>query len=144
MEGLFNLNKVILVGRLTKSPELRYTPKGVAVAHFNLAINNNRRNRKNETLFIDVVAWNKLAEFCAQYFQKGKGIYLEGSLSIKKWQSEDKITKTKIEIVADKISFLEGFENNQADNSVKQPDTVKHIVPEYDDTGCAEEDSIPF
>ncbi|HPG32114.1 MAG TPA: single-stranded DNA-binding protein, partial [bacterium] len=100
MEGLKNFNKVILVGRLTQTPELRYTPKGAAVARMNIAVNQ-KRNKKTETLFIDVIALNKLAEFCSQYFKKGKGIYIEGGLSMKKWTAEDKTEKTKIEVLAD-------------------------------------------
>jgi len=106
MEGLCNYNKVILVGRLTHSPELKYTSKGIPLTRFNLAVNS-KNNKTDETLFIDVVTWNKTAEFCAQYFKKGKGVCVEGYLSMRKWKIGKDEVRTKIEVVADKLSFLE-------------------------------------
>jgi len=150
-EGLKNLNKVILIGRLTHTPELKYTPKGAAVTRFCIAVNTRRRNKIEETLFIDVVAWNKLAEFCAQYFKKGKGIYVEGSLTMHKWQSkEDNSQRTKIEVLAEKISFLDTFgaidENSE---SVKNTGTADNVQPltaaeNSGDIVDGEEEDIPF
>ena len=139
MEGLRNLNKVILVGRLTQTPELRYTPKGVAVARLNIAVNQ-KRNKKTESFFIDVIALNKLAEFCSQYFHKGKGIYIEGSLSMKKWTADDKTSKTKIEVIADRVSFLEGGEETQPSNESEQTP----IINNKEGANFLDDEEIPF
>jgi len=143
MEGLRNYNKVILVGRLTHSPELRYTPKGAPVVRFNLAVNH-KKNKRDEALFIDIVAWNKLAEFCAQYFQKGKGIYVEGYLSLRKWQSDDNSQRSKIEVIAEKLSFLEGYSTAGEDaDSAESMKSVGIASPARFEDETTEE-SIPF
>jgi len=81
------LNRVILIGRLTKDPELRYTPNGVAVAKFTLAIN--RKFNRDETDFIDIVAWRGLAENCANYLGKGRLAAVEGRLQIRSYEGQD-------------------------------------------------------
>lgn len=149
-EGLRNLNKVILVGRLTHSPDLKYTPKGNAVTRLNIAVNTKRRGKQEDTLFIDIIAWNKLAEFSAQYFKKGKGIYVEGSLSMRKWKPDDSELRTKIEVVADKISFLDSF--GGADDETQNSSNDRQL-PDSDaggssfsaaDSGLLNENDIPF
>ena len=142
-EGLRNFNKVILVGRLTHSPELKYTAKGIPLTRFNLAVNT-KNNKVDETLFIDVVTWNKTAEFCAQYFKKGKGVCVEGYLSMRKWKVNNDEVKTKIEVVADKLSFLE---NISGDKVTEISDNENRDLSDIKKTFSSENiknDDIPF
>jgi single-strand DNA-binding protein len=87
-----DLNSVVLVGRLVRDPELRYTPQGAPVCEFTLA-SNRRFTKKDgekveEVIFVDVTAWNKLAEICAEYLKKGRLVALSGSLSQDRWEDE--------------------------------------------------------
>ena len=88
-----NLNKVMLIGNLTRDPELRYTPKGTAVADITLAINriwNNEQNQKQEeTIFVDVTLWGRQAELAQQYLTKGRGAYIEGRLQMDTWDDKE-------------------------------------------------------
>ncbi len=106
------LNKVFLMGNLTRDPELRYTPSGSAVTDLGLAVNRSWTGkdgeRKEETLFIDVVVWDRQAETCCQYLKKGRPIHVEGSLKMESW--DDKTTgekRSKIKVLADRVQFLD-------------------------------------
>lgn len=106
-----NLNKVMLIGNLTRDPELRYTPKGTAVADIALAINrvwNNEQNqRQEETTFVDITLWGRQAELAQQYLTKGRGAYVEGRLQMDTW--DDKATgqkRSKLKVVAETLQFL--------------------------------------
>jgi single-strand DNA-binding protein len=103
-------NKVIMVGNLTRDPELRYTPQGTAVATLRLAINSRFRSGeefKEETLFIDTVVWGKQAETSSQYLSKGRQVLVEGRLQERQWESDGQ-KKSKMEIVANTVRFLGG------------------------------------
>lgn len=107
-----DLNRVFLAGRLTRDPELRYTPSGAAVCKMNLAVTRYSRTkegeRKEDTLFINVSAWEKQAEFCGQYLRKGRPILVEGVLRSDEW--EDKNTgqrRSSIEVRASRIQQLD-------------------------------------
>jgi single-strand DNA-binding protein len=99
------LNRVILIGRLTRDPELRYTPNGAAVCNFTLAIN--RKFNKDETDFIDIVVWQKLAENCANYLGKGRLAAVEGRLQIRTYEAQDGQKRKVAEVVADDVRFLD-------------------------------------
>lgn len=98
------LNRVILIGRLTRDPELRYTQQGTAVARFTLAIN--RKFKREETDFIDIVVWQKLAENCAQYLTKGQLAMVEGRLQVRNYEGQDGQKRKAVEVVADDVKFL--------------------------------------
>ena len=109
-------NKIILIGNLTRDPELSYTPAGTGVANFGLACNR-RYGDKQETMFVDVVAFAKLAETVAQYCNKGKLVLVEGRLDQDRW--EDKTTgvkRSKHKITAGVITFLDGAKASTPDN----------------------------
>ena len=94
---MIELNKVLLAGRLTRDPELKYLPSGTAVCEMRIAAgrsyyDKNAGEKKEETLFINVTAWGKTAEFCNQYFTRGKGIFVEGRLKLDQWRSRQ-VTK---------------------------------------------------
>jgi single-strand DNA-binding protein len=102
------LNRIILIGRLTKDPEIRYTQSGIAVAKIGLAVDRRRKNAKGEkeTDFIDIVAWRKLAENCDNFLRKGKLISVEGRLQMRKYEAADGSKRIAAEVVADEIRFL--------------------------------------
>lgn len=106
-----SLNKVQLIGNLTRDPELRYTPSGAAVCTVGLATNRywttDAGERKEETEFHRLIAWNKLAEICSQYLVKGKKIYVEGRIHTNAWQAADGSQKTIVEIIIDDMMMLD-------------------------------------
>ncbi len=103
------LNKVILIGRLTRDPELRYTPNGVAVTKFSLAVDRTFKNRQGEreTDFIDVVVWQKQAESCASFLGKGRLVAVEGRLQIRAYDDSQGVRRKVAEIVAENVKFLD-------------------------------------
>jgi single-strand DNA-binding protein len=105
-----NFNKVLLMGNLTKDPELRYTPQGVAVVNLRLAVNRRFRNKnqelKEEVCFITAVVWNKQAETCNQYLHKGSGIFVEGRLQSRSWEDNAGQKRNVIEVRAERVQFL--------------------------------------
>ncbi len=106
-----NLNKVMLIGNLTRDPEVRYTPKGTAVADLGLAINRyyqgDNGERQEETTFVDVTLWGKQAELAQQYLGKGRPVYIEGRLQMDTWEDKQSGQKrSKIKIVCENMQFL--------------------------------------
>lgn len=110
---MLELNKVLLVGNLTRDPELKYLSSGTAIADLGLAVN--RRSfdrssgeRREEVMFIDVTAWEKQAEFCKNYLSKGRAIFVEGRLRQDKWEDKQTgQTRYKITVVAERIQFAD-------------------------------------
>ena len=106
-----NLNKVMLIGNLTRDPELRYTPKGTAVADIGMAINrvwNNEAGQKQEeTTFVDVTLWGRQAELAEKYLGKGRGVYIEGRLQLDTWDDKETGKKrSKLKVVGENLQFL--------------------------------------
>ena len=101
------LNKVFIMGRLTRDPELRRTQSGTAVTSFSLAVDRDYKSQSGdkETDFIDVVAWRSTAEFVAKYFTKGRMAVVEGRLQIREWKDKDGNNRRSAEVVADNIYF---------------------------------------
>jgi len=123
------LNKALLMGNLTRDVDLKYIPSGAAVANFGLAVNRTYTNSDGEkvddTCFVDIVAWNRLAEVAGEYLSKGRPVFVEGRLQMDSWEQEDGKKRSKLELVAQNIQFLGG---GKADNS-EEKDT---------------DDSVPF
>jgi single-strand DNA-binding protein len=105
-----SVNKVILVGRLGKDPELKYTPSGAPVAKFTLATDEVFKDRAGEqqrrTEWHTIVAWNKLAEICGEYLVKGKQVYIEGSIRSRQWEDQSGNKRTAYEIIAREMRML--------------------------------------
>lgn len=103
------LNKIILIGRLTRDPELRYTPNGKAVAGFTLAVDRNRTNAsgEREADFIDIVVWEKQAEIVANHLGKGRLVAVEGRLQIRSYETQDGQRRKAAEVVAQSVRFLD-------------------------------------
>ncbi len=105
-----NLNKVFMIGNLTRDPELRYIPSGTAVASFTLASNRSYTSasgeKKEETCFVRIVAWARQAELCGEYLTKGTPVFVEGRLQSRSWETPDGQKRSIVEVVAQNIQFL--------------------------------------
>lgn len=102
-------NKVILMGNLTRNPELRYTPNGTPVASFGLAVSRRFKqgeDLKEEVCFVDIVVFGRQAEHCGQYLSKGNGAIIEGRLQQRRWETEDGQKRSKHEVVAQTVTFM--------------------------------------
>lgn len=151
-----NYNKVVLIGNLTKDPEVRYIPSGTAVADLSLAINETFKNKAGEqvenTCFVDVVAWARQAETCGEYLSKGSPVLVEGSLQLDKWQNKEGENRSKLRVRAERVQFLGSPKNAEfsdgeapaqerkapaADQAPVAPD-----APDVNSTG--DDDNLPF
>lgn len=104
------LNRIVLIGRLTKDPESQYTPNGIALAKFRIAVDRPTKNPETgerETDFIDVVAWRRTAEFVTQYMTKGRLVAVDGRLQIRSWVAQDGSKRYATEVVADNVEGLD-------------------------------------
>ena len=105
-----SLNKVFLIGNLTRDPELRYIPSGSAVATFTVAVNRVYKSqageKKEQTSFLRVVVWGRRAEVCGEYLSKGNPVFVEGRLQSRDWETQDGQKRSTVEVVADNIQFL--------------------------------------
>ncbi|MCX5700492.1 MAG: single-stranded DNA-binding protein [Candidatus Omnitrophica bacterium] len=103
-------NKVLLMGNLTKDPELRYTPQGSAVVNLRLAVNRKYRDKnqelKEEVCFVTAVVWNKQAETCNQYLHKGSSVFVEGRLQSRSWEDNTGAKRNVIEVKAERVQFM--------------------------------------
>jgi single-strand DNA-binding protein len=124
-----NFNKVILAGNLTRDPELRYTPKGTAIASFGLAINRKWKSEtgesKEEVTFVDIEAWDRQAEVISQYFKKGRPILVEGRLKFDQWEDKNTHQKqSKLRVRLETFSFID---TKGVDGGV--PSEAPHVRP---------------
>lgn len=107
-----SLNKVLLIGNLTRDPELRYVPSGTAVATFSVAVNrvytSQAGEKKEEVSFIRIVVWGRRAEVCGEYLSKGSPVFIEGRLQSRSWEGQDGQKKSTLEVIADNVQFLRG------------------------------------
>ena len=139
------LNRVILIGRMTREPEMKYTTSGTAVANFTLAIN--RKFNKEETDFIDIVVWRQSAEFCANYGAKGRLAMVEGRLQIRTYEAKDGTKRKVAEVVADDVRFLDkqqGAGNGSKPQEKPQGGQDKAWAELGDISIDGDPDSIPF
>ena len=103
------LNKAILMGRLTRDPELRHTPSSIPVTTFTLAVDRNYASKgaEKQTDFIDIVAWRGTAEFVSRYFRKGQLVAVSGSIQTRNWEDKNGAKRVSVEVVADEVFFAE-------------------------------------
>lgn len=124
------LNKVVLIGRLTKDPELRYTPAGIPITRFTLAVDRNYKNQngERETDFIPVTVWRGTAETCAKYLAKGRLVAVVGRIQTGSYEAEDGTRRYTTDVVADEVKFLEwGEKKNQEQADVQVPEGFESI-----------------
>ena len=140
------LNKVFIMGRLTRDPELRRTNSGTAVTSFTLAVDRDFKNADGtkETDFIDCVAWRSTAEFAAKYFTKGRMAIVEGKLQIRDWQDKDGNKRRNAEVIADNLYFGDSRSDNATGGhqAVKAPVNVD--AEDFDEVEDDMDDSLPF
>ena len=124
------VNKVIIVGRLGKDPEVRYTPNGQAVANFTVATSENWTDKtsgqkQEKTEWHRIVVWGRLAELCRDYLKKGRQVYVDGRLQTRSWDDKDGVKKYTTEIIASSIQFL-----GTSPDKVESTDGVDYVQPE--------------
>ncbi|HTB22619.1 MAG TPA: single-stranded DNA-binding protein [bacterium] len=138
-----SLNRVFVVGNLTKDPELRFIPTGQAVANMRLATNRKYKSLsgewKDEVTYVGVEAWGKPAEACAEYLKKGSPVMVEGRLKLKEWTAQDGQKRSLLEVVAERVQFLTGGPRQEA--SLGGEDAGGH---ESDGPLPPGDDDIPF
>lgn len=140
-----DLNKVMLIGRITKKPELRATGSGQNVTTFTVVTNRNwtdkEGNKQEKAEFHNAVAWGKLAEICEQYLDKGKKVYVEGRLQTRDWEGQDGVKRYRTEVVIDNMIMLDRAGASSGGSS----DDI--VVEPVNDMGLTDEvnlDDIPF
>ncbi len=139
------LNRVILIGRLTRDPELKYTPSGTAVATFTLAVN--RKFNEVETYFIDVVVWRQSAEFVSNYGTKGRLAMVEGRLQIRTYETKEGQKRKVAEVVADDVRFLDKGTGQGSDKPTNPAQTGFEDLGKkirLEDIDIADDQEIPY
>ncbi|HUI40660.1 MAG TPA: single-stranded DNA-binding protein [Terriglobia bacterium] len=145
-----SVNKVILIGRLGKDPEVKYTPSGTPVAKFSLATDEAFKDRAGEqqkrTEWHNIVAWSKLAEICGEYLTKGKQVYIEGSIRSRQWEDQSGSKRTSYEIIARDMKMLGSKADSErsaasSPRSPAEPETAADAPPSAPE--ITDED-IPF
>jgi single-strand DNA-binding protein len=151
-----NFNKVILAGNLTRDPEMRYTPKGTAIARFGLAINRTWKNEagesQTEVTFVDIDAFGRQAEVISQYLKKGRPVLVEGRLKFDQWEDKNTHQKqSKLRVVLESFSFIDSrpAEGSQAApvrtaTASVGPAVVSTREPSEPEPAAPEQDDVPF
>ncbi len=132
-----SLNRVQLIGNLTRDPELRYTPNGNAVCTFSIATNRNwttdSGEKREEVDFHRIVAWNKLGELCSQFLVKGRKVYVEGRLSTRNWTAQDGSQKSTTEVVIDDMILLDSKGQGASQSEAPRESTEPAPEPEAEE-----------
>lgn len=138
----FNLNKVILGGRLTADPELKQTPQGVAVTSFSVAVK--RRGKEEQTDFINCVAWRQTAEFVCNYFKKGSSICISGNIQTRTWTDKDNTKRYATEVIVDEAFFVDSKSENPAGGAYANdaPSFQTQPSPKFEEVPSDED--LPF
>jgi single-strand DNA-binding protein len=149
-----NFNKVILAGNLTRDPELRYTPKGIAIAKLGMAINRTWKNEagetQTETTFVDVDAFGRQAEVIGQYMKKGKPFLVEGRLKLDTWEDKNTHQKqSKLKVVLESFSFIDSKGGSEGGAPASAPSArpaapSRAPEPSEPEPPAPEEDDVPF
>lgn len=120
-----NLNKAMVIGNLTRDPEVKTTPTGDTVTSFGIATNmvwtDKDGNKQEKAEFHNIVAWRKLGEICGNFLKKGSKVYLEGRLQTRDWEGEDKVKRYRTEIIAENMIMLDTKENGAVENPQAEP-----------------------
>ena len=143
-----NFNKVMLMGNLTRDPELKYLPSGMAVTNLGLAVNRTWTDRESgekreEVCFVDLEAWGRTAETMNEYLQKGRTVFIEGRLRQQRWETDDGQNRSKHVVVIDSFQFVGGRQDGSETGGYNQPGDA---APQSSTSGAepATEDDIPF
>ncbi|MDD3766946.1 MAG: single-stranded DNA-binding protein [Eubacteriales bacterium] len=138
------LNKVILMGRLTRDPELRYTPSNIPVCSFSIAVDRRfvRTGEERQADFINIVAWRQTAEFICKYFVKGQMINVCGSIQTRSWDDANGVRRYATEVVADEVNFCGDRPQSSSQYGESRPQTSQ--FPDDDFAPVDTDDDLPF
>ena len=143
-----NYNRVLLMGNLTRNPEIRYTPTGTAVADLGLAINENFKNKAGETVeqtcFVDVVVWGRQAETSAEYLQKGSAVFVEGRLQLDQWENQQGEKRSKLRVRADRVQFLGSPGKSTESSMAPAASAPQDVAPQQPVPLADDDDDVPF
>jgi single-strand DNA-binding protein len=146
-------NRVLLMGNLTRNPEIRYTPSGTAVVDLGLAVNESFKNKAGEVVeqvcYVDVVVWGRQAETASEYLLKGSPVFVEGRLQLDQWENQQGEKRSKLRVRADRVQFLGGSGGTRNTETSAAPSATQSVAPsapppvapasEVDD-----DDDVPF
>ena len=143
------LNKIILIGRTTAAPQMRYTQTGKPVCSFTLAVNRTKKASSDPTQqnvdFINIVAWQNLAEICGKYLEKGKLIYIEGRLQIRSYTAQDGSKRTVAEVIASDMGMLDRKNSSDIPTTKEEvPEISEADLPQTDNSDFGMSDDLPF
>ncbi len=143
-------NRVLLMGNLTRNPEIRYTPSGTAVSDLGLAVNESFKNKAGETIeqvcYVDVVVWGRQAETASEYLHKGSPVFVEGRLQLDQWENQQGEKRSKLRIRADRVQFLgtPGKDTEYAAAPTRSESPAGNTVPAAPASEIADDDDVPF
>ena len=147
-----SINRVVLVGNLTRDPELRQTPNGKSVCTLGLAVNDRYKNEAGEWVerpnYFDIVVWGAQAESCSRYLSKGRPVAVDGRLSYRSWEAQDGSKRSKIEVIANTVQFLGSGsgarEGAGAPVAAGAPSGLEPDTSDFDAPARDSDDDIPF
>ena len=144
-----NINRVVLVGNLTKDPELRHTPSGTAVCSLRLAVNTRRKDSATgewgeKPNFFDITVWGQQGENCAQYLAKGRQVGVQGRLEWREWEAQDGTKRQAVEIIADSVQFLGSRGDSEGGGQPQFVPAGAAAQTENADFAAGADDDIPF
>ena len=146
-----SLNKVFLIGNLTRDPEVRYTPSGKAVGDLRLAVNRRYKTadgeNRDETCFVNVVVWGRQAETCGEYLRKGSPLLAEGRIQYDEWEKDGQ-KHNRLRVVAERVQFLSGSKSGEGrdGSSRKKPvdSEERQEAPRAESGDSGDDDNLPF
>ncbi len=143
-----NINRVILVGNLTRDPELRHTPSGTAVCKLRVAVNTRQKDGTGQWVdkpnYFDVTVWGNQGESCAQYLAKGRPIGIDGRLDWREWDAQDGTKRQAVEIIAENVQFLGSRADGEGRTQFVPEGAGAATAADADFGGSASDDDIPF
>ena len=143
------MNKIILIGNLTRDPELRTTPNGITVCNFDIAVNDRRgRNQQNgqqeQTQYFRITVWRQLGETCQRYLSKGRKVYVSGPLTARTYQANDGTTRVSLEVTADDVEFLSSRNDDVAGGYTAPAAPAPAPMAQSSGFTAVETDELPF
>ena len=142
-----NLNKVFLLGNLTRDPELRHTPQGTSVANFSIAVNRTFKGPdgdfQKETSYFNIIVWGKSGENCAKFLTKGRSVLVEGRLQNRSYETKDGQKRTVTEIVADNVQFLGSGSGREAGDAAGFSGADDSFASDFS-SQAVDDDAVPF
>ena len=144
-----SINRVVLVGNLTRDPELRHTPSGMAVCSLRLAVNTRRKDQASgqwveKPNYFDITVWGQQGENCAQYLAKGRPVGVDGRLEWREWDAQDGTKRQAVEVIADSVQFLGARGEGEADGTRQYVPAGAAAGGGDDFPAAAADDDIPF